>query len=71
MSQEMHASEVAQGERFEFGKNWSSFIEGLTDEKIEEAELSLKNKLGVESLVDKTFLDIGSGSGLFSLGARR
>jgi 2-polyprenyl-6-hydroxyphenyl methylase/3-demethylubiquinone-9 3-methyltransferase len=71
MNTEMHASEVAQGERFEFGKNWSTFIEGLTEEKIREAELSLKNMLRIDTLEGQTFLDIGSGSGLFSLTARR
>jgi len=35
------------------------------------AEESLKHMLGVENLADKTFVDVGSGSGLFSLAARR
>lgn len=57
--------------RFEFGKNWLSFLSILTEEKIIEAEKSLKNKLEVDSLTGQTFLDIGSGSGLFSLAAKR
>lgn len=57
-------------ERFEFGKNWSEFLENLTDERIREAEKSLQEWLKVESLQGKSFLDIGSGSGLFSLAAR-
>ena len=63
--------QVKQGERFEFGKNWASFLKLLDDEKIEQAVNSLKEKLGVDSLNGKSFLDIGSGSGLFSLAARK
>jgi 2-polyprenyl-6-hydroxyphenyl methylase/3-demethylubiquinone-9 3-methyltransferase len=58
-------------ERFQFGKNWSRFLEHLNNDRILEAEKSLKEKLGCEDLNGKTFLDIGSGSGLFSLAAYR
>jgi 2-polyprenyl-6-hydroxyphenyl methylase/3-demethylubiquinone-9 3-methyltransferase len=57
--------------RFEFGDNWTRFLTLLEDERIDDAETSLKNFLDVENLQDKKFLDIGSGSGLFSLAARR
>jgi len=70
-SMSSHAGEVTRGERFEFGKNWSRFLDVLDDERIREAEASLKKMLEVESLAGKSFLDIGSGSGLFSLAARR
>ena len=66
-----HSTEIAAGERFEFGKNWSAFLAVLDDERIVKAEQSLKEMLEVETLEGKTFLDIGSGSGLFSLAARR
>jgi SAM-dependent methyltransferase len=56
--------------RFGFGKNWSSFIALVSQDRIALAESTLKNMLGVESLSGKSFLDIGSGSGLFSLAAR-
>jgi len=64
-----HATEVRQGERFGFGANWMRFLKILNDERIEEAKSSLKRMLNVESLAGKTFLDVGSGSGLFSLAA--
>lgn len=57
-------------DRFEFGKNWGRFLRSLSQERIDEAEKSLKQWLNVEDLTGKSFLDIGSGSGLFSLAAR-
>ena len=47
------------------------FLSVVDDERIAKAEESLKEMLECESLDGKTFLDIGSGSGLFSLAARR
>lgn len=66
-----HAEEVARGERFEFGRNWSRFLEGVRERHIVTAESSLKRMLEMDSLAGLSFLDIGSGSGLFSLAARR
>src|SRR3954451_21086925 len=66
-----HADEVDRGERFEFGKNWQAFLDVLDDERIADAERSLQQMLGVDSLSGRSFLDAGSGSGLFSLAARR
>lgn len=63
--------QVATGERFEFGRNWARFLSVLDDERIAEAERSLRRMLGVDTLQGRTFLDIGSGSGLFSLAAMR
>ena len=57
-------------ERFEFGDNWKKFLDNLTEERIHEAEKSLREWLNVDNLKGKSFLDIGSGSGLFSLAAR-
>jgi 2-polyprenyl-6-hydroxyphenyl methylase/3-demethylubiquinone-9 3-methyltransferase len=68
---DQHAVEVARGERFEFGKNWSRFLAVLDDERIAQAEQSLREMLECDSLEGRAFLDIGSGSGLFSLAARR
>lgn len=66
-----HEAEVANGERFEFGKNWAAFLAVLDDERIAKAEESLREMLEVDDLKGRSFLDIGSGSGLFSLAARR
>lgn len=57
--------------RFDFGKNWSRFIKLIDQLRIQEAERSLKEMLQIREMKDTSFLDIGSGSGLFSLSARR
>jgi len=66
-----HQSEINKGQRFSFGENWTRFLEVLDEDRIAIAEKSLQKMLGIESLQGKTFLDAGSGSGLFSLAARR
>lgn len=66
-----HADELAAGERFAFGQNWANFSSTLTEKQIHEADKSLRDMLGVNSLEGKSFCDAGSGSGLFSLAARR
>jgi 2-polyprenyl-3-methyl-5-hydroxy-6-metoxy-1,4-benzoquinol methylase len=66
-----HGQEVRSGERFAFGENWGRFLKLLNEERIQRAVDSLKEKLECDTLKGKTFLDVGSGSGLFSLAARR
>ncbi len=59
------------GVRFDFGKNWRNFLISLTNEQIAKAESSLSDLIGVGTIKNKTFLDIGCGSGLFSYVAYR
>ena len=66
-----HLQEVISGNRFEFGKNWRSFIQSLSKEQILIAETSIKEMLDCKDLSTKSFLDAGSGSGIFSLAAKR
>jgi 2-polyprenyl-6-hydroxyphenyl methylase/3-demethylubiquinone-9 3-methyltransferase len=63
--------EIASRERFAFGRNWRRFLSILDENRILRAEDSLRHMLEVADLRGKTFLDIGCGSGLFSLAARR
>ncbi|HZB24819.1 MAG TPA: glycosyltransferase, partial [Vicinamibacterales bacterium] len=70
-SHSLHAREVAAGERFEFGSNWARFLEVVDEDRIFTAEESLREMLHRTDLRGLTFLDVGSGSGLFSLAARR
>ncbi len=63
--------EIATGERFEFGRNWQRFLRVLNEERIQNAMTSLQSQLGIERLDGLRFCDAGSGSGLFSLAARR
>jgi 2-polyprenyl-6-hydroxyphenyl methylase/3-demethylubiquinone-9 3-methyltransferase len=70
-SSDTHASEIARGERFEFGSNWAAFLSVLDEERIQASERALQNMLQTSRLDGVRFLDIGSGSGLSSLAARR
>jgi 2-polyprenyl-6-hydroxyphenyl methylase/3-demethylubiquinone-9 3-methyltransferase len=64
-------AEIKDGIRFPFGENWLRFLPALTDDMLAEAAHSLQQMLRVNSLQGVSFLDAGSGSGLFSLAARR
>ena len=70
MSINKFREEVAAGQRFEFGKNWESFLGKLNNERISISQSSLSGMLEETSLSGKSFLDVGSGSGLSSLAAK-
>ncbi|RJQ27196.1 class I SAM-dependent methyltransferase [Candidatus Parcubacteria bacterium] len=55
---------------FSFGRNWAKFISSIDRDRIRAAERHLCNALHVDHLKGIEFLDVGSGSGLFSLAAR-
>lgn len=53
---------------FSFGKNWDSYLKSFySEELLEEAKKSLKEFMKVKDLKGLTFMDIGCGSGIFSL----
>ena len=65
---------IGRGEhalRFEFGENWKRFLELVDEERVGSAVESLTELLERDDLSGLSFLDIGSGSGLFSLAAWR
>ena len=56
---------------FAFGRNWASYADLIDERRIEEAEDGLVRLLGRETLLGKTFLDLGCGSGLHAVAAAR
>lgn len=57
---------------FDFGKNWEEYSLNAADATaLADAEISLRSLLDADSLRGKSFLDLGSGSGLFSIAAAR
>mgnify|MGYP001347760451 FL=1 len=61
---------VDREERFDFGKNWTKYSTLIDSTKITDAEQSLVTMFQVPDLIDKSFLDVGCGSGIFSLAAK-
>ena len=59
------------GTHYEFGKNWETYSSQLDESRISSARSRLESIIGKENLLNKTLLDIGSGSGLHSVAACR
>lgn len=58
--------------RFKFGKNWEKYINNyFSEERLEISRRYLLNFLKMDDLKNKSFIDIGCGSGLHSLAAIR
>lgn len=68
---EDHFQEIKKGERFSFGNNWRKFLSTVDGSRINEAQRSLIQMLETHDFRGKRFLDIGCGSGLFSLAAKQ
>jgi len=56
-------------ERFQFGENWTRFLSVVDEDRITQAATRLSEMLG--DIRGKSFLDVGSGSGIHSLAALR
>ena len=56
--------------RFQFGKNWLAYLaEGASPRSMAVASESLGKAFGGNLVAGRSFLDVGSGSGIFSLAA--
>ncbi|MEN8826303.1 MAG: class I SAM-dependent methyltransferase [Wenyingzhuangia sp.] len=71
MNSEKSKIEQESKRRFKFGKNWKSFLKSLNEDKIVFSKKCLLDFLGETDLKEKSFLDVGSGSGLSSLVAKK
>lgn len=54
---------------FEFGKNWQRYLRTINRVRVGQAISSLSEALSLADLQGKSFVDVGCGSGLFSLSA--
>jgi 2-polyprenyl-6-hydroxyphenyl methylase/3-demethylubiquinone-9 3-methyltransferase len=61
----------AKEARFAFGRNWRRYASGVTERHVDLAAETLQDWYGLSSFRGRSFLDIGCGSGLFSLAAAR
>ena len=64
-------SDAAGANTFAFGRNWMSYAKLVSEQRIAAATASLAEALPYPDMSGRSFLDVGCGSGLFSLAAQR
>jgi ribosomal protein L11 methylase PrmA len=64
----MAIDETKLDSHFGFGENWSKLVKSIDERKLESAINDIRSFVG-NGLENKSFLDIGCGSGLSSLAA--
>ena len=57
--------------RFKFGRNWKAFTRHVDEQRIDDARGSLTRLTGLTDFTGLRLIDVGCGSGLFSLAAAR
>jgi 2-polyprenyl-3-methyl-5-hydroxy-6-metoxy-1,4-benzoquinol methylase len=57
--------------RFGFGRNWKAFGRHIDERRIDDARQSLTRLTGLDDFTGLRLVDVGCGSGLFSLAAAR
>jgi 2-polyprenyl-3-methyl-5-hydroxy-6-metoxy-1,4-benzoquinol methylase len=65
----MKNTSMNEEKHYEFGENWEKFLGSIDDDSVEASMEALKSFFSLETFDNKTFLDIGCGSGLSSLSA--
>ncbi len=60
---------TAEVSLFAFGRNWRKYLATLTEAGVKSAKSSLREILNTDTLLGRSFVDVGRGSGLFSLAA--
>jgi SAM-dependent methyltransferase len=69
---EVSVENLKQAEsHFAFGKNWASYAQLIDEHHIEEAEKGLLKLIPASEFKNRSFLDIGCGSGLHALAAAK
>jgi 2-polyprenyl-3-methyl-5-hydroxy-6-metoxy-1,4-benzoquinol methylase len=63
--------DVDMRSRFAFGENWQAFLAEIDEERIQLAMESIRKLFKGTDLSGKRLIDVGSGSGLMSLAARK
>jgi SAM-dependent methyltransferase len=65
------ANNADRGDGLDLNTSGARFLAGLDEDRVDEACKSLRRMLGIQTLARRSFLDVGSGNGLYSLAAMR